>query len=159
MIARGRRRIGYVSRPTAGNDRAWDRRQGYLDALAEAGLSAPEAWRWETETTIDAGAAAVERLALAHGLDALVFSGDNTATGALLACLARGIAVPKTLAISGFGDLPIAGMLPGGLTTVRIDAYGIGCTAGDLIVAALTGHRPKQRSIDVGYEVIVRGST
>jgi LacI family gluconate utilization system Gnt-I transcriptional repressor len=159
MIARGRRRIGYVSRPTQGNDRARDRRQGYLDALADAGLPSAEEWRWETETTIDAGAEAVERLALAHDLDALVFSGDNTATGALLACMARGIAVPQRLAIGGFGDLPIATMLPGGLTTIRIDAYGIGRKAGELIVAALAGQRPRRRSIAISFELVVRGST
>jgi LacI family gluconate utilization system Gnt-I transcriptional repressor len=159
LVARGYRRIGFVGRPVAGNDRARDRQSGYRDALRDAGLPAPPEWVWETDTTLEAGRAALDRLALPHRLDALLFSGDNTAAGALLACLERRISVPGRLAICGFGDLPIARALPGGLTTIRVDSYGIGARAGGLLVHALADARPRPRRIDVGFELVPRGST
>lgn len=159
LVARGCRRIGFVGRPVDGNDRARDRQAGYRDALHAAGLPAPAEWVWETETTLEVGRAALDRLALPHRLDALLFSADNTAAGALLACIDRGIAVPRDLAICGFGDLPIARALPGGLTTIRVDSYGIGLRAGELLVRALEGRPPRPRRIDVGFELVARGST
>lgn len=159
LIARGYRRIGYVGRPVGGNERAEARRDGYRDALREAGLETRSTWLWETETSMSTGEEAIDRLAGDGGVDAIVFSGDNPAAGAILACQSRGIAVPDELAICGFGDFEIARRVPGGLTTVRIDSYGIGHAAGTLLLRAVAGDRAADRCVDLGFEIVVRGST
>jgi LacI family gluconate utilization system Gnt-I transcriptional repressor len=159
LIERGYRRIGYVGRTVQGNERAAARRDGYKEALRDAGLETRPEWVWEVETSMGTGEEAVEALALPHALEAIVFSGDNPAAGAILACHDRGIAVPGELAVSGFGDFEIARRVPGGLTTVRIDSYGIGRAAGEMLLRAVGGDRTGERRVDLGFEIVVRGST
>ena len=160
LVARGRRRIGYFGRPIDdGNERAVAKHQGYLDAMAAADLEAPADWTLGVQTRMSAGERALDELVLRHRLDAVVFSGDDTAAGALLSCLKRGIKVPDDVALCGFGDQELARLVPGGLTTVRIDALGIGRRAGRMLLGALAGRESAERIVDIGFELIVRGST
>lgn len=159
LIAQGYRRLAYVGRPVAGNDRATSRRDGFLAALRSAGLAADPALIVETETGMTAGAESIRRLlALARPPDAVLYSGDNTAAGAMLACLNDGVRVPHDVAVAGLGDLEIARLLPGGLTTIAFRAAAIGAETGRLIRERLSGERPHP-IVDVGFELVPRGST
>lgn len=91
--------------------------------------------------------------------DAIVFSSDLFASGALLECQKIGISVPGELAITGFGDYEIARQLNPGLTTISVPTYQIGESAADLLLAAMNSRRIPKRSLDVGFKLIVRGST
>jgi LacI family transcriptional regulator, gluconate utilization system Gnt-I transcriptional repressor len=62
LIDRGCRRIAYVGRPTAGNDRAHARRSGFLAAIADRGLALDPAYLIETETSVSTGADTVRTL-------------------------------------------------------------------------------------------------
>lgn len=160
LIDRGYRRFAYVGRPTDGNDRAQARRAGFLDAVGDRGLVIDPDRMIEIETSMSAGAAVVRSLlALPAPPDAVLFSGDNSAAGALLACLSDRIRVPQDLAIAGFGDLEIARIVPGGLTTVAFRSRQIGAEAGRLIRERLAGGVPVSDTIDVGFELVSRGST
>jgi LacI family transcriptional regulator, gluconate utilization system Gnt-I transcriptional repressor len=159
LLDRGFRRIGYFGRPTDGNERAAGKQRGYRLAMAEAGLAVLPEWVVEVDTSMQAGAVAIDRLVTQLKLEAIVFSGDHAAAGAYLTCLARGIRVPQDVALCGFGDHEIAAMIPGGLTTIRVDAYGIGRTAGEMILSALRGDTAAERLVDVGFDLVVRSST
>lgn len=159
LIATGRRRLAYVGRPVRDNERAAARQQGFLAAAAEAGIVVPATHVIETATSMAVGAEVVERLVVPGVVDGIAFSGDDAAAGALMRCLALGIDVPGSLSIVGFGDHPIASLLPGGLSTVRIDGMEIGIHAANLILQALSGQPVTRRVVDVGYQLILRGST
>ncbi|MFN8924463.1 MAG: LacI family DNA-binding transcriptional regulator [Rhodospirillales bacterium] len=159
LSATGRRSLAYVGRPVRDNERAAARQQGFLAAAAEAGIVVPATHVIETATSMAVGAEVVERLVVPGVVDGIAFSGDDAAAGALMRCLALGIDVPGSLSIVGFGDHPIASLLPGGLSTVRIDGMEIGIHAANLILRALSGQPVARRVVDVGYQLILRGST
>jgi LacI family transcriptional regulator, gluconate utilization system Gnt-I transcriptional repressor len=68
------------------------------------------------------------------------------------------VRVPQDIAIAGFGNLEIAELVPGGLTTVAVPSRQIGAKAGRLILARLAGNARRKVEIDVGFELIRRGS-
>ncbi|KGM35143.1 substrate-binding domain-containing protein, partial [Inquilinus limosus] len=84
------------------------------------------------------------------------------AVGALMECHRRGIAVPDQVSILGFGDFEIGGQCVPALSTVRIDAEDIGRRVGALLLRVLEprdGAPAPPRVIDVGFEIVERGST
>ena len=159
LLDRGYRRIGYVGRPAQPYGRAARRRQGYYTAMAEAGIEVSPEWILESATSLATGERAVDVLACNAGVQAIVFSSDVAAIGALLACLTRGIRVPEQLAVCGLGDLELASRVPPGLTTLRIDGHYLGQTAGTMLLSALRNDPLKSRSQQVDFHLIQRGST
>jgi len=69
------------------------------------------------------------------------------------------MAVPKRLAIVGFGDLEFAADLEPGLTTVRIDGGAIGRQASQFIVDRAEGRTGGQRLVDIGFSIVERDTT
>jgi LacI family gluconate utilization system Gnt-I transcriptional repressor len=94
-------------------------------------------------------------------VDGLVCSNDWIALGVLFECQRRGIAVPETLRIIGFGDLPFAAGTHPALTTIRPAGARIGREVARLALAGLSGSdiAEADRLIDVGFELVVRGTT
>lgn len=165
LHATGRRRIGFIggARPVGGGEgdrRGRLRRQGYEAALAELGAGPP---RLVAEP---AGGPMVERGArdLAALLerwpdtDAVFCSSDSVALGAVSEARRRGIAVPGTLAIAGFGDFEFAGEAGLGLTTVSIPGYAIGTEAGRLLLARKRGETVAQPVLDLGFRIVRRAT-
>jgi len=70
----------------------------------------------------------------------------------------RGIPVPDAIAIAGFNDQELAAEVVPALTTIRVRRYEIGYTAGTLILERIQGRENHRKSIDVGFELIVRES-
>ena len=66
-------------------------------------------------------------------------SSDLLALGVMTEAQARGIAVPRQLAVIGFGDLEFAADLDPALTTVRINGDAIGRQAAQFIVDRAEG--------------------
>jgi LacI family gluconate utilization system Gnt-I transcriptional repressor len=60
-----------------------------------------------------------------------------SAFGAIMECHRRGLSVPGDIAIAGFGDFEVGACCHPSITTVSVDAYGIGLRAGDALLAAL----------------------
>lgn len=160
LHANGRRRIGFIGGLHEGDHRGRLRRQGYAAALRELGLGEP---RTITDQTV---VPMVERGARQLGqlldrwpdTDAIFCASDSVALGALSEARRRGLAVPDRLAIAGFGDFEFAGEHGLGLTTVRIPGYAIGATAGQLILRRKQGDPDTPRIVDLGFEIVRRGS-
>ena len=96
LIARGRRRIGFVSSQRRDNDRAQARRRGFgaaLQAPRPAGRRAPGAGDHARPAPGRRGARRARRAR--PELDAVFFAGDVLAAGALFECRRRGWAVPQ----------------------------------------------------------------
>lgn len=161
LMSKGRRRIVFCGAMTRGDVRAEERRNGFVDAVQILSPNAQPATIVEHDrgADMDAGARLLEQaLKQFPDADALVFSSDILASGALLASQRQGIAVPGQLAITGFGDFELARHLNPALTTIRIPASEIGRRAGEMLLAAMTGRASAEKRVDVGYELVIRQS-
>jgi LacI family transcriptional regulator, gluconate utilization system Gnt-I transcriptional repressor len=156
----GYRHIGFVHPFTDANDRAVDRLHGYRDAIQELGLPVrPELERASPFGFASGAAALTDLVSNAQPLDGIFFGNDALATGALLECRRRGIRVPDDLGIAGFDDVDLAAQLDPPLTTVRIPMREIGRQTGQLLLARLRDAKLPSTNIDLGYQIIKRGST
>lgn len=159
LYERGYREIGFASPPFENNDRATERRRGFLQALDDLDLPLREA-RVTTASMSLAGGAEVLREILASQpeTDAIFFAGDTLAAGAVLECQRRGWRVPGDIAIAGFDDLEIASQVVPSLTTVRVHRRALGSSAAKLILGVLDGEETGRRH-DLGFELVAREST
>jgi LacI family gluconate utilization system Gnt-I transcriptional repressor len=157
LVARGYRRFASV---WADDERAARRRRGFLSVLASHGLEEVGVSMTPAPSTQRVGRLSMADL-LERGVrpDAVVCSSDAFAQGVLAEARARGLSVPRDLAVMGFGDLEFAADTVPALSTVRIDKTGIGRLAAEAILAQLEGKPPAQRVIDVGFEVVERATT
>ena len=131
LIATGRRRIAHISGPT-GNLEAESRLAGYLEAMAQASLPAIVfEGAFDQPSGHRGGVALAGR---ADRPDAIFAGNDMMAVGALLALQDQGLAVPDDIAIVGFDDVPIAGLMRPGLTTLRINIAETGRSALERLV-------------------------
>jgi len=152
LIERGHTRIAHI----AGIRRAGERRrEGYLQALRDAGLEpGPLLYGDFNETS---GVAAGEKLLSHTEVTAVFCSNDRMALGLYSLLKARGIRIPDDLSIIGFDDLSWGEYLDPPLSTVRQPAREMGRVAASQVVAALQGE-PTVTSIRIPAEVVIRAS-
>ncbi len=99
---------------------AFERQQGYEEAMEAAGLGVQRTWIAQGDYTFESGMRAAERLLdLSPRPTAIFSSNDEMAAGALHIARQRGLDVPENLSIVGFDDTSIASHLWPPLTTVR----------------------------------------
>jgi len=79
--------------------------------------------------------------------------------GALLAAARLGVRVPQRLAVAGFNDLTGNDQMHPTLTTVRTPRAQMGAAAARMLIELIRGETPAPASIDLGFELVVRGST
>jgi LacI family transcriptional regulator len=155
LLALGRRRIGHVTGPLEWRE-ARDRRDGWWDAIREAGAAAGP--RFEGNWSSASGRAAFEAmLEVQPDLDAIFVANDQMALGVLHVANARGIRVPDDLAVVGFdGMLESADFTPS-LTTVSQPLRALGNLAVEDLLAHLDDPEPREaRQRTLETELIVR---
>lgn len=155
LLDRGYQRIAFLG---GGDPRSFARGLGFRAALNERGLDPALHVELASPAAIDAGSEALGQLMQTKpNVDAAFFATDVFAAGALLACGRAAVPVPGRLAIAGFGDLELARHM--NLTTVRIRGYDIGRAAAEMVLASLAGRTIASKVVDLGFEIIVRGTT
>ena len=159
LIDKGYRRIGFVSTPAHGNDRLQQRRIGYRQALLDRGHAYPESLEVEVPITPLGGADALAMLVERDSaLDVIFCSSDTLAIGAVQECHRRGWAIPKRLAIAGYGDMDLAAQLFPRLTTVRVPRYEMGRRAVEQLLRRLAGEADLPAVVPIGFEIVDRES-
>jgi LacI family gluconate utilization system Gnt-I transcriptional repressor len=161
LLKAGYRRIVFVNGPSENNERARHRAEGYLAAMREARIAAAPIHVVHDEHAIlpETGAQALQAVRLAMpDTDALFFTSDVFAVGAILACREMGIAVPAELGIAGFHDLEIGRVVSPALTTVHVPAMEMGRKAGEMILARLSGRALAGRD-EMDFTILERDST
>ena len=139
LLNHGHQRIGYLasSHQIEDNDM---RREGWVKALAEQGIVAPDAWVGMGSPDMQGGEAAmVELLSRNQQLTAVFAYNDSMAAGALTALKDNGIAVPPHLSLIGFDDIPIARYTDPQLTTVRYPIASMARLATELALMGAAG--------------------
>lgn len=135
VLSQGHQRIGMISAPCAGNDRARARVQGLRDAMAERGLDPASLALVETGYGIDTGAEALRRvIGATPDVTAVVCGNDVLAAGALRAARQLGLDVPRDLSITGFDDIELASVISPELTTMHVPHKSMGQTAARALV-------------------------
>ena len=133
-IAMGHRSFGFISAPTAGNDRARERVVGARQAIASAGLDVDAMPVIETDYSIANGRAAFNRLKAAGPLPSLVICGNDVlAVGAIQAARNAGLDIPRDVSITGFDDIELATVISPALTTVHVPHRQMGQLAGETL--------------------------
>ncbi|QMU96994.1 LacI family transcriptional regulator [Microbacterium esteraromaticum] len=153
LIAMGRRRIATIT-GTMSMSVSVDRRDGFLSALADAGLR--PAGEIDGDFSEQGGAEAA-RLLLQRDErpDAIFVASDLMARGAVGVLRSAGLRVPDDVAIIGFDDSPLAEASD--LTSVRQPMFTQGEMLAGMVIDLLAGRRPDALTI-LPTELIVRGS-
>jgi LacI family gluconate utilization system Gnt-I transcriptional repressor len=151
---KGYKRIGFVCNDVRANPRARERRRGYLEALRELKLRADPKLIEQTALGFREGAVALDVLTKrCPDIDAIFFSAELWAAGALLECHRRGWAVPKRIAIAGYDDERIAPQMHPALTAARVPRLEIGRRAAEMLLRRIDGEAIERRVVDLGYEI------
>ncbi len=159
LLALGHTRIGAITGVPE-----WlasvERLNGYLAALASAGVVPDSALVVESDWAVEGGeAAAALLLDLADPPTAVFAFNDNMAIGALRAARARGLRVPADFSVVGFDDSEQATTASPGLTTVRQPVAAMGRIAVSLLLRLIEHRRGEGMSIELQTRLIVRDST
>jgi len=159
LLERGHKRIAFAAAQL--DPRTLQRRDGWRTAMAAHGLHDPRLeWLNPAPSSLAVGGLMFEQIMGQNPpVDAIFFCNDDLAQGALLAALRLGVAVPGQVAIAGFNDLTGSDQMLPPLTTVRTPRADVGTEAAAMLLALMQGKTPAQACVDVGFEVVVRGST
>lgn len=159
LIGLGHRRIAHVSGPAA-YAASRLRREGYEQALRQAGIAQHAALLVEGDFTFASGIAGAEILLSGERPTAIFAANDDMALGVLQGAAAAGLSVPQDLSVAGFDDTPSALFSTPPLTTIRQPVAEMAAEATRRLVPPVNRLEPEEDSIvTVPYELVVRGST
>jgi DNA-binding LacI/PurR family transcriptional regulator len=163
LISLGHRRIAHLG----GDDDEGlnrlvpvERRRGYIEALASAGIERRDEWMLSGRFSLAASREVIGALLDRPGdrPTAIFASSDEMAIGAMLAAMDRGIRVPEELSVIGIDNHDFSKSF--GLTTMAQDPYEQG-TLGARILLDDLSHGPLARktSVRAVAHLIERAST
>lgn len=156
LIGRGHRRVAYLGdRPDI--QTAHERREGFLEELARAGIAGSD--RPVVEGLRDESSSRSAMLAL---LDAdepptAVFSAQNLVTIGVIRAL-RDCGLHRRVAVVGFDDVPLGDLLEPGVTVVAQDPWSIGRIAAERVFARIEGDVSPAQRLVVPTRLVERGS-
>ncbi len=158
LVACGYRRIGLLGGTR--DVRSERRLEGYRLAMQEAGLGDPVLIASEDEpTSVQLGCHLLQRMIRqVPDLDCVFCQNDDLAIGAFFEAQRLGLSVPD-FGICGYNDLGFAAFSQPPLTTVRVPRFEMGYRAIDLLIRVLAGEPAPDAPIDLGFEVVPRGTT
>jgi LacI family transcriptional regulator len=169
LIKSGRKKILYLSGPMGpsaydeeDNPVVKDRLRGYMDALHEYNIEYdPKKVMQVIYFNQEEGMKAMDVIKhSALDVDA-IFSGagDLAALGVMKQAAKYGIKIPEDIALVGYDDIEVAGIMSPSLTTVRQPMQEMGKVAFDIAVRSLEKEPLKIQNIVLKPELIIREST
>lgn len=140
LLARSRRKAGYVGALARSDVMGQARFEGFRDALARAGHPLVDAEMLHDAPGFYAGYYGLETLlSRKNDFDVVYFHNDEMAIGGLAFCQSRGLSVPEDIGIAGWGGMEAASILQKRLTTTVVPTTSIGKAAAEALVAKLKG--------------------
>ena len=162
LLSLGHRRFGCIKgHPQHSGSQL--RLQGFLGALAAAGIAADSVRQEQGYFSYRSGLAAAERL-LAHEPHptAIFAANDDMAAAAVALAHRLGFKVPEDVSIAGFDDTPIAASVWPALTTIHQPVAAMASAAIDLVLEEVQRQRAgtgTPRQLLHPHQLIVREST
>jgi DNA-binding LacI/PurR family transcriptional regulator len=155
LLALGHRTVHHIA-GTEGWAATARRVEGWLGALADAGVTAPAVVHggWTPRSGYEAAAELLRR----SGVTAIFAANDHMAVGAIRAVEEVGLRVPHDVSVVGFDDAPEAEYLSTALTTVRQDFAEVTRLAMHRLVRTIEGRPPAERHRLIPAQLVVRES-
>jgi LacI family transcriptional regulator len=158
LIDSGHRRIGLLGWGPEAAFSIQERRQGYLAALRNNGIS--ETFIEETRLEREAGYYGAQRLLEGTPcVTAIVGCNDDTAIGALYGARDLGFNVPAEISVAGFDDIDLAREVVPALTTVRVPKSWLGVMGVRFLLDRVAYPEQPRLSVRLATELIIRDST
>lgn len=156
LLRLGHRRVATITGPLTMIAGA-DRRDGYLAALKDRGLTVEPELIVEGDFTESGGYAAMRQL-LPRQPEAVFVASDTMAVGALRALREVGCRVPDDIALVSFDDMPFAAHAEPPLTTVRQPTHRVGVIAAEMLIDLIEDPESGPRRIILPTELVIRAS-
>ena len=137
------------------------RREGYLQALNQAGLQYNPEW-YVSIPTVDytlAYSAIMQALTADPVPDAVFACSDVYAAATINAAKSLGIRVPDQLSVIGFDNIEASRMTHPTITTIAQPGFQMGQQACSILVEKINNPQLPQRHILLNTEFIIREST
>lgn len=158
LVGLGHHRIAHITGPRS-IDTARRRRNGYVNALRQAGITPDPALIVRADYTPAGGAAAMRQLLQSpHPPTAVFVTTVACAIGALQAAYQLSVSIPEHVSVITVHDPDLAACLIPPLTTVRMPLGHLGARAVELLLNQDPGNDVREVVSDP-IELVVRGST
>ncbi len=168
LLARGYRRIGFLGARM--DPRTQHRLAGFRKAIEDWNLAQARESQMlcqqfvvttSQSSSIKLGGQLLQSaMAESQGqCDAVFCCNDDLALGALFAARQMNLRIPADLAIAGFNDLEASALVDPGITSVASPRFAMGQQAVELILQKASGAQTEFSPLDVGFSIMVRGST
>jgi LacI family transcriptional regulator len=159
LISLGHVRIGHLAGQSTVSTGVL-RRRGFQMAMSEAGLSTKPELQVESGFIEDGGIRGMEKLLALREPPTAVFAvTDAVAVGAYGVVRRTGLRIPEDVAIAGYNDIPLAGRLIPGLTTVHVPIHEFGSAAARVLLEQIESAHVTPRRVVFSPQLVVRGST
>ncbi len=159
LIALGHKRIAYIEGP-ASLPSSKQRKQGFIDAMENAGLPLTSLTIVEGKNTFESGLKAAAKLLGQKKRPTAIFANnDEMASATMGVAHQKGIEIPAQLSVAGFDDSPLASKVWPPLTTLRNPASNMAEKAINLLIQQLRDPTLPVKEIAMEAELIVREST
>lgn len=158
LLGLGHRQIGFVGGSAKSYPSLRERRNGYLRALKENGVS--ETYLADCNIVNSHGDdEAAGLLARNPQITALIGVNDDVALGCIRAARRLGLRVPDDLSVVGYDDTDLAARASPPLTTMRVDTVAMGQGAVHLMLLRMRQPEAARSTLSVHPTLVVREST
>ena len=160
VLARGRRKLGFIGATEQDAAAGLARRLGVEAAMTEAGLDPKSLQKELSGFDVESGAAAAHRLLdRAPDLDGILCATDRMAVGAMQVIEARGRRIGEEISLTGIGDSTAGRFVKPRLTTAHFYYRTCGETAAGMLLDLMRSSVPVPvRQTMLSYTVQVRES-
>lgn len=158
LVGCGYRNFGYVGTSHDTANAATTRLSGFVKAVETGGGDVTKQLCLHDTATYYPGFYGTEQLlASTPALECVFYQNDAMAFGGMQFCATKGLDVPDDIGIVGWGDLPVASVMPKRLTSMHVPHLKLGQAAAEMMISRLSGE-PVHHVRDIGFNLIP-GST
>lgn len=151
--------IGFIG-PPAELAFAVEGRAAFRAAMRGVGLPVNEEWLTESDFSQKGGYRAAHRLlSKTPAPNAVVTCHDLVGLGVIAAAQDQGLEIGRDVAVTGFGDIPLAEYAQPPLTTLHQATYVMGQKAGRMLIQLIAGERLDRTRLILDLSLVIRQSS
>jgi DNA-binding LacI/PurR family transcriptional regulator len=159
LLNLGHRKIAFITNAHPSYNSAYDRLEGFRDALASEDIQANDDLIEYGDFSPESGFSAMQKiLDKKIPFTAVFVASDNVALGAKSALSMAGLKIPQDVSMVGFDDLPWAAFSNPPLTTIRLPTHELAAKASQMLIDIIRGSGKLGKEIILDTELIKRQS-